>query len=243
MELDSLTFPEFEARVTPRTVVLWPIGIVEEHGPHLPLSTDSLQAEWTCAEVARRTGALVLPPLRYGNAVTTRPFPGTISLSFDTVRAVARDVLRECDRNALRRVVIVSGHAGGGHMRALKVAAEEVLEEGRNMKIAVLSDWDLVPELRRTALANAAPADDGHAGTAETSRVLAIAPDAVRASRPGPSPAKFPEFRVEIDTRGRIPSGVIGGDPSRATAELGRAINEHVASRLAGIVKDLAAED
>lgn len=126
LRLGELTSPAF-ATLSPKPPLLVPVGIVEEHGPHLPLDTDTIQAVATCEAVAERTGAIVAPALAYGNCSSTRNFPGSFSLSFDTVRAIAREILLDCRRHEIATVAFVSGHAGGAHMRALKLAAEEVV--------------------------------------------------------------------------------------------------------------------
>ena len=125
---EDLSMPEFEAaREESRTVIL-PVGSVEEHGPHLPLGTDAFHA----IEVARRAAALrpvlVAPPVYYGICRSTREHPGTISLSGDTLRGLIRDLGREFYRQGLRRLIFISGHAGGTHMCALVEAGETLLD-------------------------------------------------------------------------------------------------------------------
>ncbi|MFQ6061322.1 MAG: creatininase family protein, partial [Thermoplasmata archaeon] len=66
MFLDDLTTEEFEREIDDSTVVILPIGVIEEHGSHLPLSTDSIQSEYIAQRVSEKTGALIAPPIRYG---------------------------------------------------------------------------------------------------------------------------------------------------------------------------------
>jgi creatinine amidohydrolase len=232
--LGDLTSPAFAA-LDPKPPLLVPVGIVEEHGPHLPLDTDSLQAQHTCDAVAARTGALVAPLLAYGNCSSTRNFPGSFSLRFDTLRAVARDVLGDCARHGLRDVAFVSGHAGGAHMRALKLAAEEHLDATPGLRILVLSDYELLAGFDARAAAGVdVPAWDGHADAIETSRMLAIRPDLVRGRAPAHR-VRFPEFLVETDAQKRFPGGVMG-DPTLASEALGRAANAWIHERLAGLL-------
>src|SRR5438552_2706407 len=98
LRLGELSSPAF-ASLQPKPPLLVPVGIVEEHGAHLPLDTDSIQAVATCEEVAGRMDALVAPLLAYGNSSSTRNFPGSFSLRFDTLRDVARDILADCARH------------------------------------------------------------------------------------------------------------------------------------------------
>ena len=124
-----MTSVEFRKRVGPKSVVIWPIGAVEEHGPHLPLCTDSVQPEKVAEDVAKATGALIAPSLRFGNCGATSKFPGTLSLSFDSLRAIAYDVISELARNGFKKIVVLSGHAGRLHMAALRAAGEKVVGE------------------------------------------------------------------------------------------------------------------
>ncbi|HEX2022967.1 MAG TPA: creatininase family protein [Candidatus Thermoplasmatota archaeon] len=237
LRLGEITSPELAA-LDPKPLLLIPVGIVEEHGPHLPLDTDSIQAVATCEAAAPRLGALVAPLLAYGNCSATRGFPGSFSLSFDALRAVARDVLADCARHGLRRVALVSGHAGGAHMRALKLAAEEAIERHPELEVHVLCDYELLDDFDPKAAADAdVPRWDGHAGAIETSRMLALRPDLVRAGARAHRP-DFPPFQVlsPAQARGLFPDGVMG-DPTLASERLGRAANAHIVDALVRILR------
>ncbi|HUR69308.1 MAG TPA: creatininase family protein [Candidatus Thermoplasmatota archaeon] len=235
LRLGELTSPGFAA-LDPKPPLLVPVGIVEEHGPHLPLDTDTIQAVATCDEVAERLGCLVAPPLNYGNCSSTKNFPGSFSLSFDTVRALAKEILLDCQRHDIRTVAFVSGHAGGAHMRALKLAAEEVVERHPHMRVFVLSDYELLPGFDAKAAAGVdVPRWDGHAGAIETSRMMALRPELVQGTSAAHK-VEFPEFLVEAHPERRFPSGVMG-DPSLASAALGRAANRWICDRLVEVLQ------
>lgn len=125
--LDELSTKEAAKAAEDDTVVIFPIGSVEEHGDHLPLCTDSIQPEYIALEVAKRTECLVAPPFRYGICNATRNFPGTITIQFDTLYRVAQDVLSEIVRNGFNRIIVLSGHAGSSHMVALRLAAQDIV--------------------------------------------------------------------------------------------------------------------
>jgi len=215
------------------SIVIWPIGAVEEHGSHLPLCTDSIQPEHVAEAVAKRTGAFIAPPLRYGSCSSTSKFPGTLSLSFYSLHAIARDVLSELARNGFRRIVVLSGHAGRLHMAALRLAAEEVVRERPEVRLMVLSDYDIAYTMKDPDI----PQDDGHAGMIETSRVLAIAPRLVK-GRAAPFQPKFPPYQVLADYTKYFPGGV-HGDPTKASAKKGKEWNAHIVRELAKLVKEL----
>jgi Uncharacterized protein, putative amidase len=121
----ELTWPEFE-RVD-KTVALLPTGIVEAHGPHLPLGTDALMATYIAEETARRTNVLLLPTVWYGNTYVLDKFPGTISISNETLYRLYLDIFREVARNGVRYLVVVNGH--GGNVDALSMAAKDAARE------------------------------------------------------------------------------------------------------------------
>ena len=151
----DLTMPEFETAREPSRTVILPVGSIEEHGPHLPLGTDAFHA----LELAHRAAALrpilVAPPVFYGVCRSTREHPGTVSLSGDTLRALVRDLGREFYRQGLRRLIFLSGHAGGTHMCALVEAGEALLTEFADLRVAVVNILDLLREV----LAAQAPPD------------------------------------------------------------------------------------
>jgi creatinine amidohydrolase len=233
MFLDELSMKEFEEKVNENTVVILPIGAIEEHGTHLPLCTDSIQPEFVAEKVAERTGALIAPPIRYGFCSSTRNFPGTITISFDTLRSLVYDILSEFIRNNIKNIVVLSGHAGRVHMAALRLAAEKVVSE-HQINILVLSDYDIVyEELERWNI----PANDGHSGLIETSRVMAIREDLIK-GKGEPGFERPPKFTVLRDPEKYFPSGVMG-DPTNASKEKGEEINNYVIDELVKLVEGM----
>jgi len=229
VRLDELTSAEFAKRIGPETVVLLPIGAMEEHGPHLPLAADLIQPMHVLAEVARRTGAYLAPPIPYGVVPTTRPYPGTVGVGFDALRAFVRDVLLDLERNGVRRVMVVSGHAAGDHMAALRVAAQDVVDRG-TLKVTVLSDYDIIYDWKDL------PPGEGHAGMLETSRILAQRPELVKGSSP-PGTNAIPPHAVLADARPYWPG--VTGDPSKASKELGAKLDAMVVEELVKLVDEL----
>lgn len=237
--LDELSTKETELAAKKGTVVIFPIGSVEEHGDHLPLCTDSIQPEYISLEVAKRTGCLVAPPFRYGICNATRNFPGTLTIQFNTLYAVTYDVLSELVRNGFRRIIILSGHAGNSHMVALRLAAQEIVvandgaEAKDRVRIMVLSDFDFAEELS----SQFAEANDGHAGTLETSRVMAIKPELIKAK--GKVGAwHIPRFEVVAHPEEYFPDGV-HGDPTAATVDKGKRINAYIVDQIEKLVKEI----
>jgi creatinine amidohydrolase len=231
-KFDELTSEEFAAAVKDDPLVVLPIGATEEHGSHLPLGTDSFQGEEVVRRVAERFGALVLPPVRYGECRSTRNFPGTISLRSETVQAVVTDIVSELARNGVRRVLVLSGHAGSGHMAAIKLGAHRAVEANPELRAMVLSDYDIAYDLAGKEF----PADDGHAGQIETSRVLGIRPELVGQDRPVGA-TRPPRFMVLPDPERFIPTGVMG-DPRNASSEKGRRIDDYIVEKLCSLIEE-----
>lgn len=236
---DELSMKEAERASKAGTIVIVPVGSVEEHGDHLPLSTDSIQPEFVALEVAKRTGCLVAPPLRYGVCNSTRNFPGTLTITFEALHKIMSDILEELVRNGFMRILVMSGHAGQSHMAALKLAAQKVMWRRTNDKqemkprIMVCSDYDFAYELRGKYFDE----NDGHAGTIETSRVMSIRPDLVKKKGEKGYP-KLPRFEIVDDLKPYFPSGVMG-DPTAASAKKGQMINRHIIEEVTKLVEEL----
>jgi creatinine amidohydrolase len=234
MYLDELTMKEFSEKVNDNTVVILPIGATEEHGAHLPLNTDSLQPEFVAEKVAKHTKALIAPPIRYGFCASTKNFPGTITISFDTLRSLVYDILSELHRNGIKNIVVLSGHAGRIHMAALRQAAESVVREC-DVKIMVLSDYDIAYDLIDVDMS--IPKDDGHSGLIETSRILDIREDLVKGEGEAGS-TRPPKFMVLPDPEKYFPTGVMG-DPTGASKPKGDQINDYIIKELVKLIKDM----
>lgn len=229
--IDQMDSRTFDREVRKGRLLILPVGALEAHGPHLPLGTDMIQAERTAEELAVRVSGLVAPTLAYGVCPGTREFPGTVSLSLETLAHDIEDLMEDFHRFGFRRVLILSGHGAANHMAALREGAERATRRHPDLKVAALCDYEFVYELR----GKEAPLDDGHAGLLETSRVMAMAPNLVTEHRPKVE-YKFPKFRVGAPANHEWRESVIG-NTTNASAALGRRIQAHVLARLEATVK------
>jgi creatinine amidohydrolase len=235
---ENLRMPEFEAwRQQHRTVIL-PVGSVEEHGPHLPLGTDTFHALEVARRAAQARPVLVAPPLYYGLCRSTREHPGTVSVSGDTLRALVAELGREFYRQGLRNLVMMSGHAGGTHMAALVEAGETLLAELPEAQVAVVNLLDLLREVVAARPELVQTKGDSHAGEVETALMLAAYPHLVQGSAPAEWPT-FPKYVLARDKRRHWPGGV-WGDPAPATASQGEAILQAEVERLEEILDFLS---
>jgi len=237
---EDLTMPELEARLQETRTVLLPVGSLEEHGPHLPLGSDTFHALELARRVAKVRPLVVAPPLFYGLCRSTREHPGTVSLTGETLRALLREVGREFYRHGCRCLVFLSGHAGVTHICALVEAGETLLQEFPELRIAVVNVLNLLnevmaekPELVRTR-------GDSHAGEIETAIMLAAHPHLVKGTAPAEWPS-FPKHVLVRDKRRYWPGGV-WGDPGKASAAQGEEILAAEARRLARVIAALEEE-
>ena len=203
-----------------RPIVVVPVGSCEQHGPHLPLHTDTIIATALADDlVRRRDDCVIAPALPVTASGEHRGFPGTLSIGTEAMAGVVIELARSADWAA--GVVFVNGH--GGNATAMQRAADVFEHEGR----AVLIWWPHLPDA------------DPHAGHTETSLVLALAPDQVRvdAAESGPVPPMVDLVRHGV--RPLSASGVLG-DPTTATAADGDTIFRQLADQLAAAVADWA---
>lgn len=194
------------------------VGALEAHGPHLPLSTDTIVAERIARTIAERCAGALLPAVAYGETWATSGYPGTISLSPETVRALALDIVRGAAASGLDRVVIVNGDFG--NRLPLAAAARDLAAEG--LRVLVLDHPGLAQAADEVRESRPAAPGMNHAEEIETSMMLASAPDAVRMDR---VVAAYPEFPVDFGLRPvrlhEIAGEAVFGDPGPATAAKG----------------------
>lgn len=236
MLIAELTMPQFAAGLEKTRTVLIPFGSTEEHGPHLPLSTDTLHACEVGRLLAERRPLFVAPPVHYGVCRSTSGHPGTISISTRTLRSLAIDLVCAFYDQGLRNFVLLTGHAGGTHTSALIDAGEELLKRLPQAKIAVLTEFMLASAAGRDIIETP---DDAHAGEIETSRILHSHPHLVQ----GPGGRDYPTFPRGIlvrDKRRFWPTG-IWGDATKATAEKGARLEQAVLDGLDRLVDELEA--
>ena len=210
--LEEMSWPQIEEGQKESRTVILPVGATEEHGPHLPTFTDTIEALETARAVAQRRDVFLAPPVHYGVCRSTRGFPGTITVSHDALRAYVKDLLISFAESGFERVLILTGHAGSQHISALKEACQMALQE-RDLRVSLVSLFDLIDPTAVETL------HDGHAGEIESSMMMAIRSDLV-AELPEEHFPRRPQFLIMKSVRHLMGSGIMG-NPSRATAGKG----------------------
>jgi mycofactocin precursor peptide peptidase len=214
LRLEHLAWTDLDGRRPPTVIV--PVGSCEQHGPHLPLGTDTVIAtELALGLAARRAGCVIAPTLPITASGEHQGFPGTLSIGTEVMAGVVIELARSAEWAA--GVVFVNGH--GGNNTAMQRAAEVFGQERRN----VLVWWprfDLVD-----------PRFDPHAGHTETSLMLAISPDRVRAEEAAAGPIPTLAELVTHGVRALSGNGVLG-DPTGASADLGRIMLDRLIDQL-----------
>lgn len=206
-----------DVRAARAEIAVLPIGSFEQHGPFLPLMTDTVVA---CA-IARRIAAAypvhLLPPVTISCSHEHADWPGTVSISAATLYAVVRDIAVSLRASGVRKLVLVNGH--GGNYIVRNIVQESA---GTDMRMALFpgsSDW---ASARERAGVETSSYSDMHAGEVETSILLHDHPELVR---PGYETSDFladdRKHLLSLGMRAYTESGVIGR-PSRASAQKGR---------------------
>jgi len=243
-----MTWPEVKERAKKTSVVIVPVGSTEQHGPALPVDNDAFTA-YTMARIAadkvEGDKPIITPVVSYGVSMHHMGFPGTITLSEDTLINVVIDICKSLVHHGFRKIVILNGH--GGNNAALGIAVNRVKKE--TGAFIVLVNWwelvgDVIRELTKPPLF--------HADETETSVALALG-QRVKAERVKEIPETIlPEYvktdlyapppvaHIPIDMKELTKSGVVG-DATRASLDKGKQIVDAVIERLVTLLNQVKA--
>jgi creatinine amidohydrolase len=190
--LAKIPFPEVERLArSGKVLVILPVGVVEEHGAHLPLGLDSFAAEAYAAAAAphledKGYEVLVAPTINYGVAHQALDFAGTLTLQPETLKSLVVDIGRSLAKHGLARLVVLNGHRDNGHMRTLDDARRTLIEEKTAQVLCTGFTSD--PAVTEACYRKGArqfyrsprPDREGHGGESETSVALHCFPDLVK---------------------------------------------------------------
>jgi creatinine amidohydrolase len=245
MQWEQLTGKEFpEAVERAQGVCVLAIGVIEYHGPHLPLGTDMFTAHAVACEAARREPVIVCPPYYFGVNTETKHFPGGIVLRDHLLFELLDNLCGELSRNGLKKIVLLSGH--GGNRFFLPLFVQLALDKGKDYTLYYVQDLR-DPELHRQITETDV---HGHACECETSVALHIHPHLVKMEALDPGRWWQPQEQLKgISERLYTPADWFGqfpehcaGDPRPATAEKGKALFEAAVANLVEILKAVKAD-
>ncbi|HMO57490.1 MAG TPA: creatininase family protein [Roseiflexaceae bacterium] len=209
-------------------LVLLPVGAIEQHGPHLPVGTDRMLVAHVAAAAAEQAGAtipiIVAPVLPFGSSHHHLPFGGTISLATETYYRALCDMIESLVTSGFQRIFLLNGH--GGNSELIQLVARDLALRHR-VHIAAAPYWSIAWQALVAAGALQGAPVPGHAGTFETSLMLALHPDLVReplpqrADQPDGSTLGFEPYRSELHGAWQRMDGYTDS-PQQASAKRGR---------------------
>ena len=241
---EELTAPDFVKAIhESQGVCVLPFGIIEKHGPHLPLGTDLLDVRFAVMNAVKQEYAVVFPEYYFGQIFEARQQPGTVAYSLSTQLTLLQETVGEMARNGCKKIVIVNGH--GGNSSLLPLFAQSQLASQRDYVVYVFG----LPHLDVPGRPALKTSMDMHAGEAETAHMLAARPDLVHQDRAA-------EESGDDQRREHLPDGVYtgiwwyarfpnhyAGHGEAATQELGEFDQKSWSREIAEAIKAIKADD
>jgi creatinine amidohydrolase len=247
-KLEELNWPQIDALERERTLILLPVGMLEQHGPHLPIGADTIGVLYEANGVSKRLSKalsewniVMAPSINYGHGGANQiggmlVHPGTYSIRRSTLRSLVADVGGQFAQNGFKWIFVLNGHGAPAHNIAINEACDFISETFRvtMLHLTGLFKGDAAIQARgeKIKTRHFTPAEissfgmDVHAGVDETSGILAVRPDLVRSDyktlpdRAGRSLDDLRRIALERGWQGYLSS------PSKATAAYGRAVEE-----------------
>jgi len=238
---EYLSSDEVEEYAKSGKPLLIPIGSVEQHGPHLPVGTDTIIAYEIALKVAKEIDAIVAPPIYYGNSMSMVGMYGTLSVSPQTLSAYILDLCKSASEIGFKRIIFINGH--GGNVEAFDIIGH--IARCMNLTIIRIDWWIIASQEISEIVGKIAHADEG-----ETSVMLAVKPELVKMEKAvkdskarevyekltSGKPRNMPKIYVHFKTWTK--TGVIG-DATKATKEKGDRIVDAVVKNIVNFLKNL----
>ena len=241
---EELTAPDFvQAIHQSQGVCVLPFGIIEKHGPHLPLGTDLLDVRFSVMNAVKQEYAVVFPEYYFGQIFEARQQPGTLAYSLSTQLTLLQETVNEMARNGCKKIVIVNGH--GGNQSLLPLFGQAQLASERDYVVYVFG----LPNENAPGRPALKTPYDMHAGEVETSNMLIARPDLVHQDRAGQQ-SGADQHRLHLP--GSVYTGIwwyarfpnhYAGDASAANKDLGEFDQKEWSRQIADAIKAIKADD
>ena len=239
------TAVEEAAKADPKPRIILPVGSIEQHGPHLPLNTDSIIAEHVAVAVSDKLSSILFPTLSVGFSLEQTGFPGTISFTAQTFSSMIIEIVEHLYVSGFKKIIIINGH--GGNRAILDSTITTIKHTHPDIQLYAFTIIDVAKE-RYNELRKSSQQMIGHADELETSMMLVIRPELVEMGRTlSEKPTFPPNVSLESDDLARVTyawktkqvtqSGIIGS-PNLATREMGRILLDYVIETISRIVEN-----
>ena len=247
--LQNMTWEDFQSRMTDSSgIVIVPVGSTEQHGRHLPLGSDTFVAMAIAEEAAKKTGAVVAPPLWYGWSPHHTVLPGTITIRPEILVELVYDVMQSLAAYECKSVILLNGHRIV-NIAWLQIAAERAQRVlGLRVKIfdPAYMSRDIADELGFGQVGHAEEIESSHMWYCHpelyhVDKVLDYVPESSKFHKIDPRLAGDTLCYVPLTREGMRQSVDCGkgvsGSPSRASVEKGKAYHEHLVNRLTEVIE------
>lgn len=219
-------------RALPPAIALLPLGSFEQHGSHLPYTTDTLVAQTLAQELAQHLPALLLPALPFSCSHEHAGFPYAVSLGSRTLYAVIEDCLLSLERSGVKLLIILNGH--GGNYVLGNIAQELNQDRPRVLVLPQRQHWQT--GLDATEL-DVTISSDMHGGALETSLLMHVAPHLVHSEQAQDHEATLRPWLQQLGMSHYTSSGIIGF-PTQASAQAGAQLLQAMVQHLLGDIQE-----
>ncbi len=242
----DLTFKELEEFVESchgNAAIIIPIGCLEEHGPHLPLATDSMIAVDFAEAVAREESLPIVagPLVDFGVSVLTQGFPGSIKIRFETLKALLVDIMRSCVAWGFTKIILWTWHGGSSHDICLREAGLQILSEIKVDIYEVRGVKIFDDPTFKNKIDSVLDSIGDHADELETSLMMHLHPGLVKTDQLVKEYPDLPKYKIFDSGRPYMNHGVIG-DATLATADKGKRIFAMMLENLVALIRAMVLE-
>jgi creatinine amidohydrolase len=226
--VENMTWKEIRKAQSDDCIIAIVVGSTEQHGPHLPVSTDVHIPLGIAKAIASKLNVIIAPPIPYGHYSQVRSggggerFPGTTSLRSSTLVQLLTDIIDAFMHHGFRKFLILNGHYE--NYQLIGESVQKAIESRNNARALIVNYWELIPtKTIEEVYGNNFPGwEIEHAGVAETSMMMALKPELVKRELiQDNKPPRRPEYDIVPPPDDTIPRNGVPWKPSPATKEKG----------------------